>query len=389
VTVDNFAGSPSPLGLVLVVDDNPIIVASLREALQRDFEVETVDSGEACLARLWAENRRPDLILLDIDMGGIDGFETCQRLRVDHDNPVIFVSSYDDLPERIKAFDSGGDDFVVKPFDPEVILRKAQRVVQNYSERKKLAAEKESLTSMAMGFLRNLGDSGVLLAFMRSSLGVADYHVLAQRLLEATTDYGVCCHVQVRHVDGICTLTPTGVASPLEESVLEKSVAMGRIFQFGRRLVVNYSAVSILITDLPVNEDESGKLRDNIAILAETAEAIAETIGMRKESAHRAEALQAAVSETADAVESLRELYRKQQSDAHIRLHDMIDNVEKSYVNLGLTDRQEARVSHIVRDGTASTLELFDLGVELDSQFVQILDALRPQGSATGQSEVW
>jgi hypothetical protein len=213
--------------------------------------------------------------------------------------------------------------------------------------------------------------------------------VLAQRLLDATADYGVCCHVQVRHADAICTVTPTGSASPLEASVLEKSVAMGRIFQFGRRLVVNYSAVSILITDLPVDQDEAGKLRDNIAILAETAEAIAETIGMRKESAQRAEALQAAVSETADAVESLRELYRKQQSDAHLRLHDMIDNVEKSYVNLGLTDRQEARVSNIVRDGTASTLELFDLGVDLDSQFAQILDALRPQGGATGQSEVW
>jgi CheY-like chemotaxis protein len=303
--------------------------------------------------------------------------------------PVIFVSSYDDLPERIKAFDSGGDDFVVKPFDPEVLLRKARRIVQHYSEKKLLAAEKENLSSMAMGFLRNLGDTGVLLTFMRSSLGISDYQILAQRLIEATSDYGVSCHVQVRFGEDICTMTPEGYASPLEESVLEKSVAMGRIFQFGRRMVVNYTAVSILIIDAPADETEAGKLRDNIVILAETAEAIAETIGMRKESALRAEALQAAVSETSDAVDTLRELLRKQQSDAYLRLHTMIDNVEKSYVNLGLTDRQEARVSSIVRDGAESTLELFNIDTALDDQFTQIQDALRPQGASSGQSEVW
>lgn len=379
----------APLGLVLIVDDSQIITESLRQALKSHFEVEAVDSGEACLERLSGAERTPDLILLDIDMGGIDGFETCQRLRQSYDMPVIFVSSYDDLPERIKAFDSGGDDFVVKPFAPEEVLRKARRIVQHYSVKKSLAAEKESLSSLAMGLMQNIGDTGVLLNFMRSSLSVTDYHELATRLLDATASYGVRCHVQVRNANESFTLTPAGNASPLEESVLEKSAMMGRIFQFGRRLVVNYPSVSVLIIDLPTDEAEAGKLRDNIAILGETSEAIAETIGMRKESAHRAEALQAAVSETADAVETLRELYRKQQSDAFIRLHTMIDNVEKSYVNLGLSDRQEARVSNIVREGAESTLELFDLGVEFDSKFAQILDALRPQGNAAGQSEVW
>ena len=379
----------SPLGQILVVDDNPIIVESLRQALQASFQVATANSGEACLEMLKDESNRPDLIFLDIEMGGIDGFETCRRLRQQSNVPVIFVSSHDELPDLIEAFDSGGDDFVVKPFDPQVLLRKAQRIVERHSAKMMLKSEKDSLQSMAMGFLRNLGDTGVLLTFMRSSLDVTSYDDLAQRLLEATNQYGVRCHVQVRHATGSCTRTAAGKALPLEESVIEKSASMGRIFQFGRRMVVNYSAVSILIIDLPNDEDERGKLRDNVAILAETAEAIAETIAMRQESAHRAEALQAAVSETADAVDALRELLRKQQSDAYQRLTGMIDDVEKSYINLGLTDLQESRVSNIVRNGADHTLALFDIGVEMDAQFSQIHRALRPQGVATGQSEVW
>jgi CheY-like chemotaxis protein len=380
---------PAKLGQVLVVDDNPISTESMRQALQLNFEVDSVDSGEACLERLAAESRLPDLILLDIEMGGIDGFETCRRLRENFGMPVIFVTSHDDLPECIKAFDSGGDDFVVKPFDPEVLLRKAQRIVQHQASKNSLTAEKESLSSMAMGFLRNLGDTGVLLTFMRSSLGLASYDDLANRLIEATANYGVRCHVQVRHSEGSCTKTSNGDASPLEESVLEKSASMGRIFQFSRRMVVNYDSVSILIIDLPDDETEVGKLRDNIAILAETAEAIAETIAMRKESASRAEALQAAVSETADTVESVRQLYNQQQADTRQSLAEMVDTVEKSYFNLGLTERQEARVSDILRDGTERTLTLFDVGIELDRRLVHILDALRPQGGASAQTEIW
>jgi hypothetical protein len=132
-----------------------------------------------------------------------------------------------------------------------------------------------------------------------------------------------------------------------------------------------------------------GKLRDNIAILAETAEAIAETIAMRKESASRAEALQAAVSETAETVESVRQLYGKQQVDTRESLESMIDNVEKSYFNLGLTELQEARVSNILRDGTDHTLKLFEVGVELDRRLAHILEALRPQGANSPQAEVW
>lgn len=184
-------------------------------------------------------------------------------------------------------------------------------------------------------------------------------------------------------------MTPDGLASPLEASVLEKSAGMGRIFQFGRRMVVNYSFVSVLILDVPRDEEEAGKLRDNIAILAESAEAIAETIVMRQESAKRAEALQVASSETADAVEILRDLYRKQQSDTRIRLQEMIDDVERAYVNLGLTDNQEDRVSNILRDGADKVLQLFDIGIEFDNRFAQILDALRPKTGNAAASDVW
>ena len=99
--------------------------------------------------------------------------------------------------------------------------------------------------------------------------------------------------------------------------------------------------------------------------------------------------LQAAISETAETVETVRQIYATQQADTRLSLEAMIETVEKSYFNLGLTELQEARVSNILREGTDRTLTLFDVGVEIDRRLAHIISALRPRGADTAQTEVW
>ena len=96
---------PEKKGKVLIVDDDPIILLMLETNLKDDFEVQTAGSGEACLETV--PNFAPDLVLLDIEMPGIDGYETCRRLQEGRDGqplPVIFVSSHDTLDERLTAY---------------------------------------------------------------------------------------------------------------------------------------------------------------------------------------------------------------------------------------------------------------------------------------------
>lgn len=360
---------------VLIADDDPILRETLRFALEEDFDVDAVQNGELCLQRL--ANSAKDLVLLDIEMPGIDGYETCRRLRENHpDLPVIFVSSKDTLEERLRAFDSGGDDFVLKPFDTEVLLRKALKVVRFHTERSQLAAEKNSLQQMAMGFLQNMGETGVLLNFMRNTLGCVSYEVLADRLLQAAKEYGLNCHIQVRHEEGAISWTDVGPATELEISILDKSASMGRIFQFSNRLVVNYPYVTLLVNDLPSDTEIAGRIRDNTAILVESAEAIAETIGVRKQSALRADALQKASEQSYGAIERLREMYRRQQLDTRFQLQNLLDAVEKTYVFLGLTDQQEESVTSTVRGGADEILKLFEQSAAFELEFNRILNAL-------------
>lgn len=110
---------------VLVVDDDPTIVDFLREILEEGYNLLTVNSGEEALEKLHQFN--PDVILLDIMMGGIDGYETCQIIRSDlkhEDAKIVFLSAKVTLNERLKGYDVGGDDFITKPFEMDELLAK-------------------------------------------------------------------------------------------------------------------------------------------------------------------------------------------------------------------------------------------------------------------------
>jgi putative two-component system response regulator len=115
-------------GNLLVVDDTPANLELLSQMLgERGYRVRPVLSGELALKSAAAEP--PDLVLLDIRMPGMDGFEVCRRLKRDEklrDIPVIFLSALTDTEEKIRAFDDGGVDYVTKPFQIQEIEARVQ-----------------------------------------------------------------------------------------------------------------------------------------------------------------------------------------------------------------------------------------------------------------------
>jgi DNA-binding response OmpR family regulator len=111
---------------ILVVDDSPDNVNALKRILKREgCHVRGASNGKSALHAI--KTNAPDLIILDIQMPGMDGYDVCRRLKADikfADIPVIFISGLSDIEDKVKAFQAGGADFITKSFHTdEVILR--------------------------------------------------------------------------------------------------------------------------------------------------------------------------------------------------------------------------------------------------------------------------
>jgi putative two-component system response regulator len=104
---------------ILIVDDDPAVLRLLRRLLDREYSLAEASSGEQALAML--SRFAPDLVMLDIMMPGIDGYETCRQIRAGPlagRTQVLMVSAKSSRDEQQRAYAAGADDYVVKPFDP-------------------------------------------------------------------------------------------------------------------------------------------------------------------------------------------------------------------------------------------------------------------------------
>lgn len=114
-------------GRVLIVDDNAMNIDVLRRILRKEYELEAAASGNECLTKL--SSFKPQLVLLDIMMPGMDGYETCRRIKerpLEHSVQVILVSGKGTATDRVRGYESQADDYVVKPFDHEELLSKVR-----------------------------------------------------------------------------------------------------------------------------------------------------------------------------------------------------------------------------------------------------------------------
>lgn len=114
---------------ILVIDDDRRITALLRRTLVFEgYEVQVAGGGEEGL-RL-AASWLPDLVLLDVLMPGLDGWEVCRRLRAAGGVPVLMLTARDDVSDRVKGLDLGADDYLVKPFALEELLARVRALLR-------------------------------------------------------------------------------------------------------------------------------------------------------------------------------------------------------------------------------------------------------------------
>ncbi len=132
---------------VLVVDDTPANIKLLADLLPtRGYAVVTADNGEAGLAKLASE--RPDIVLLDVMMPGLSGYDVCRRIRADPATallPVVLVTSLDPQQERVKGIEAGADDFLSKPINQAELFARVRSLLRIKALQDEVGRQAEAL----------------------------------------------------------------------------------------------------------------------------------------------------------------------------------------------------------------------------------------------------
>ncbi len=144
---------------ILIVDDEPLNIDVLRGALQ-EHKIKVATNGEMALKVAFLP-QPPDLILLDVNMPGMDGYEVCQRLKADPRTvniPVIFVTGMNDIDDEVKGFRMGAVDYLIKPIRAEIVHARVQTYLTLHQQSKMLEQILNQCTS-ELAALREFIDS--------------------------------------------------------------------------------------------------------------------------------------------------------------------------------------------------------------------------------------
>jgi PAS domain S-box-containing protein len=199
--------TPAEKSTILIVDDTPANLGSLFDFLNGSgFNVSIARNGEKAIER--AEYARPDLILLDVLMPGIDGFETCRRLKANEstqDIPVIFMTALTEKVDKIKGLNLGAVDYITKPLEHEEVLARVNIHLRLRNLTKKLTEQNERLEQEI--FERKRAESLVsgqtqVLEMIATGASLSDVLDSLARMIEEHSN-GMLCSILLLDRNGI------------------------------------------------------------------------------------------------------------------------------------------------------------------------------------------
>jgi len=368
---------------IFAVDDDPLILDSISSILgsadadDDGFALKTFADAESCQAELMQQT--PDLFLLDVSLPGMDGYELCRQIKAadaSRATPVIFVSGQESIEARIAGYDAGGEDFVVKPFAPEELLRKVRVARAETALRKKLREEAESAEQLSNLALASMDESSLVLQFMSRLIGWENERDIAEGLLELMKRYGLDGVVRCRVGGRTYTLSGKGANVPLDESIIEHVQGMGRIFEFRNRGVYNFDQTTLIVNNMPVTDpDFSGRIRDNLAIAAQGSDSRLLAIEVAEANQKNQQGIVEALDGLGMTLANARDALRMSGMKVSKLILELDEQLAKTFVHLGLTVGQEREIEDLVKYFMAQLAEMRDQ----DNLVLEPLDSISKQ----------
>ncbi len=362
---------------IMVVDDIEDNRELLLDIFEEIYDVTCYGSGQECLDATPVD--KPDLILLDINMPEMDGYEVCQRLKAEPETaliPIVFVSALIQAEERLKGFEVGAEDYVTKPYIDDDIIDVVTRVLEHAVQLR--AFEKKNLDAVNTAFqaMSSGAELGTIIRYLQDSYTYGSEKSLADGLSDALASFGLKCCINIRTTYKneyfFCA------AGSIESKVFDRFHTGDRVLDFGCRTLVNSPNVSLLIKNMPVDNPATyGRLKDHLVVLVNGSEArvkVLESEGRLLE--ERQTGIQSVLLRSHEELKDIHALIDEQQDVVDKVVSTLKDKVEQLIFNLGLAEYQEQAIMDSLDEGIQGIQSLSELSGRVESSFSSFIEAL-------------
>lgn len=367
----------TPQPLIFIVDDAADNRLLLHGLLKDKYRLLEADSGEQCMKLL--EQEEPDLILLDVRMPGISGYNTCIAIRKQaksKNTPVIFVSAKDSIEERLEGFEAGADDYLTKPVDGTLLLEKIAFNLERVLARKLAIAQSHEAMNVAMEAMTSSSELGQIIHFVKEVQTIQKGNSLAVAIMTVAAQFGLNCCVLIDEAEPVllgCS------ADSIEARVLMKfRNADQRITHLGVRTVIHSGMVIILIKNMPLDDEARyGRLKDHLAVLADIANGRARAIAAESDiSQQRIQFLRDLIALAEDNIRQTSNEVNAYTESVTSIVSDMVIRLEGMLFSLGLEEDQEKQLMKLANQTTAKLDDMAEKTKDMDGNLSKILEAL-------------
>lgn len=362
---------------ILVIDDEPSMLTLLQDMLDDDFNVQTCDNAKDGVQSLHVE--KPSLILLDINLKDSNGLDTTKLIKNDPENkdiPIILVSGFSSKEDKAAGYEAGASDFISKPFSIEEVLHKIRINIDFHEKIAEQTRVIDETRQMAFNAMSQSGEIGQILHFMRDSFECDTFDKLGERILETMEAQSLNTVVRI-HTDPPMYYSHEGEVARLDGEILDRLYILERIIDFGIRSLYNFDNISLLVKNMPLDDEAHyGRIKDNVCLVLEAADSKIKGINNALALRQRDKSLSQVITSSKKTLKDIESSFQENALKNAEIMSNLKEKIEWSFVQLGLSEEQEQEISRIIQAADESSNALYTTGLKIEDRLNELTSQL-------------
>lgn len=300
--------------------------------------------------------------------------DICQDLishvGIDDNMPILVISPGNDLEDKLTLYEMGFDDYLYAQSSPKEISARIRKAIMHRVASEQLRDRLDLANQTAHSVMNDNSDLGSYIRFLLGAHHCDNLDQLGQLFFSSIDRYGIACSLQMRGGHEEKNMDANGMARDLESQLLTHTQDQGRFVDFGRRSIINYGRVSLLIRNMPVEDERRyGAIKDNIFSLVQGIDARIRALDEHFKLQEEKQSLRKLSEDVKQVMQTLDDSYQHMMRDIVSAVEEMSDKIQLRMPGLTLSEEQESFFEAVTDECVCKTNTVFNDGLKMDEVF--------------------